>query len=151
MPNVAYCEDALMSRVSLFSSPFLLGFEAFEERLDRLAKSGESYPPYNIERIAADNGGEKFIISIAVAGFAKAELEVVVEDSQLQVRGRAEEKGSREFLHRGIATRQFQRTFLLADGMSVEGAEITNGLLQIHVEQPPASGVSRKIEIHVKS
>lgn len=140
-----------MSRVSVFSSPFLLGFEAFEERLDRLAKSAESYPPYNIERIAIDDGGETFIISIAVAGFSRDELEVVVEDSQLQVRGRAEDKSEREFLHRGIATRQFQRAFLLADGMTVEGAEIRDGLLQIRVEQPAASGMSRKIEIQVKN
>lgn len=140
-----------MSRVSVFSSPFLLGFEAFEERLDRLAKSAESYPPYNIERIATDDGGETFIISIAVAGFSRDELEVVVEDYQLQVRGRAEDKSEREFLHRGIATRQFQRAFLLADGMTVEGAEIRDGLLQIKVEQPAASGMSRKIEIQVKN
>lgn len=140
-----------MSRVSLFSSPFLLGFEAFEERVDRLAKAGDSYPPYNIERIAVEDGGEQFIISIAVAGFSKAELEVVVEDCQLQVRGKAEEKAANQFLHRGIATRQFQRTFLLADGMRVDGAEIENGLLQISIIQPPASGVSRKIDIQVRS
>ncbi len=140
-----------MSRVSVFSSPFLLGFEAFEERLDRLAKSAEGYPPYNIERLSAEDGGEVFVISIAVAGFAREELEVMVEDNQLQVRGRVAETEQRQFLHRGIATRQFQRTFLLAEGMIVEGADLRDGLLTITLNRPAAARIARKIDITAKA
>lgn len=136
-----------MSRVSLFSAPFLLGFDAFEERFDRLSKAAEGYPPYNIERQAPDEGGETFLISIAVAGFARNDLEVIAEDNQLIVRGRQTEDGARQFLHRGIAARQFQRTFLLADGMRVEGAELSHGLLVITVYRPVTKPVSRRIDI----
>lgn len=136
-----------MSRVSLFSAPFLLGFDAFEERLDRLSKAAEGYPPYNIERQAPDEGGETYLISIAVAGFARNDLEVIAEDNQLIVRGRQTEDGARQFLHRGIAARQFQRTFLLADGMRVEGAELSHGLLVITVYRPVTKPVSRRIDI----
>jgi len=140
-----------MTRVSMFSSPFLLGFEAFEERLDRLNKTAEGYPPYNIERIRLEDGGERFDISIAVAGFSDSEIEVVVEDNQLQVKGRAEDRPDREFLHRGIATRQFQRCFLLADGMQVSGADLRDGLLTVHIERPQAARVARRIEINAGS
>jgi len=140
-----------MSRVSLFSSPFLLGFDAFEERLDRLTKSADGYPPYNIERIVGPDGDEGFVISIAVAGFARDELEISIEDNQLQVRGRVADSPEREFLHRGIATRQFQRTFLLADGMLTEGAVLRDGLLTISLRRPAAQRISRKVEIKVKS
>ncbi len=136
-----------MSRVSLFSAPFLLGFDAFEERFDRLAKASDGYPPFNIERIANNDGSELFLISVAVAGFARNELEVIAEDNQLIVRGRQTEDGARQYLHRGIAARQFQRTFLMADGMRVEGAELSDGLLVIRVERPIAEPVSRRIEI----
>lgn len=139
-----------MTRVSMFSSPYLLGFEAFEERLDRLSKSADGYPPYNIERIRLDDGAERFDISIAVAGFSDAEIEVTVEDNQLQVKGRVEDKPEREFLHRGIATRQFQRSFLLADGMRVTSADLRDGLLTIHIERPVAARIARKIEINAK-
>lgn len=139
-----------MTRVSMFSSPFLLGFEAFEERLDRLNKSADGYPPYNIERIRHEDGGERFDIAIAVAGFSDNEIEVMVEDNQLQVRGRVEDKPERDYLHRGIATRQFQRAFLLADGMQVSGAELKDGLLTIHIERPVAARIARKIEINAK-
>jgi HSP20 family molecular chaperone IbpA len=137
-----------MTRVSLFSSPFLLGFEAFEERLDHLNKTAEGYPPYNIERIRLEDGGERFDIAIAVAGFCNREIEVTVEDSQLQVKGRAEDRPERDFLHRGIATRQFQRCFLLADGMQVSGADLRDGLLTVHIERPAAARIARKIEIN---
>lgn len=140
-----------MTRVSLFSSPFLLGFEAFEEQLDRLNKATDGYPPYNIERIRLDDGSERFDIAIAVAGFSDREIEVVVEDNQLQVKGRAEEKPDREFLHRGIATRQFQRCFLLADGMEVAGAELRDGLLTIRIERPVTTRIARRIEIKAKA
>jgi len=136
-----------MSRMSLFSSPFLLGFDAFEERVDRLAKSADGYPPYNIEHMTDEDGGERFLISIAVAGFAAGELEVTVEDNQLQVRGRVAQSQDRQYLHRGIATRQFQRTFLLADGMRVDGAALKDGLLSIALSRPAAARAARRIEI----
>ncbi|HEY0032904.1 MAG TPA: Hsp20 family protein, partial [Devosia sp.] len=100
-----------MSRISVFSAPFLLGFESFEERVDRLTKSADGYPPYNIERSVAPDGAERFLVSIAVAGFGAPELELVAEDNQLVVRGKQKDDPGREFLHRGIAARQFQRSF----------------------------------------
>lgn len=136
-----------MTRLSFFSAPFLLGFDAFEERVDRLAKSTDGYPPYNIERTSAEDGGEHFLISIAVAGFGRNELEVIAEDNQIIVRGRQAEDGAREFLHRGIAARQFQRTFMIAEGMRVEGAELKDGLLVIDVYRPVTEPVSRRIDI----
>jgi HSP20 family molecular chaperone IbpA len=136
-----------MSRVSLFSAPFLLGFDAFEERVDRLAKAADGYPPYNIERRTEADGSELFLISVAVAGFAAGDLDVVAEDNQLSVRGRQKEEPDREFLHRGIATRQFQRTFLLADGVVVRDATLRDGMLIIAVERPKAEKLARHIEI----
>lgn len=136
-----------MSRAPFFSAPFLLGFDAFEERFDRLAKASEGYPPYNIERVTDDSENERYLLSIAVAGFSRNELEVIVEDNQLIVRGRQTEDGARQYLHRGIAARQFQRTFLLADGMRVEGAELAHGLLVITVYRPVAKPVTRRIDI----
>jgi HSP20 family molecular chaperone IbpA len=136
-----------MTRFSQFSAPFLLGFDVFEERVDRLAKAAEGYPPYNIERTTEDGGSETYLISIAVAGFGRNELEVIAEDNQLIVRGRQTDDGQRQFLHRGIAARQFQRTFLLADGMRVEGADLKDGLLVIVVHRPVTQSVSRRIDI----
>jgi HSP20 family molecular chaperone IbpA len=136
-----------MSRVSMFSAPFLLGFDAFEERIDRLSKAADGYPPYNIERSLDREGAETFLISIAVAGFAEPDLEVTVEDNQLLVRGRQKDDGSREYLHRGIAARQFQRNFLLADGMVVKDAMLRNGMLMIAVVRPRAEKIARRIEI----
>ena len=136
-----------MSRVSLFSAPFLLGFEALEERVERLARAADGYPPYNIERTIDADGTEKFLISIAVAGFSGAELEVIAEDNQLLVRGRQKEEGTREFLHRGIAARQFQRIFLLAEGVEVREATLRNGMLIIAVVRPKAEKIARRIEI----
>lgn len=131
----------------MFSAPFLLGFDAFEERVDRLAKAADGYPPYNIERTLAEDGDERFVISIAVAGFAAADLEVIAEDNQLLVRGRQHDDGSREYLHRGIAARQFQRQFLLADGMLVQDAVLKNGMLSIDLIRPKATKLARRIEI----
>jgi len=136
-----------MSRVSLFSAPFLLGFDAFEERVDRLAKAADGYPPYNIERTLDVDGTEKFLISIAVAGFSQSELDVVAEDNQLLVRGRQQEDAERQYLHRGIAARQFQRNFLLADGVVVSGAELRNGMLVVTLLRPRAEKIARSIEI----
>ena len=136
-----------MSRISVFSAPFLLGFDSFEERIDRLTRSAEGYPPYNIERTTGGDGAERFHISIAVAGFAQSDLEVSVEDNQLQVRGRQKDEPGRDFLHRGIATRQFQRNFLLADGMNVKDATLGHGMLVIILERPPAPKIARQIDI----
>lgn len=136
-----------MSRISVFSAPFLLGFDSFEERIDRLARSADGYPPYNIERSPGEDGAERFIISIAVAGFSEAELEVMSEDNQLNVRGKQKDEPGREFLHRGIAARQFQRTFLLADGMIVKDATLSHGMLVIALERPRAPKLARRIDI----
>ena len=136
-----------MSRVSLFSAPFLLGFDAYEERIDRLSRGADGYPPYNIERSVEDDGSEHFLISIAVAGFSLSELDIVWEDNQLVVRGKQKDDPSREFLHRGIAARQFQRSFLLADGVEVKDAVLQHGMLVISVLRPKAEKLARRIEI----
>ena len=139
-----------MSRMTPFSSPLLLGFDTMEKTLERLAKSGDSYPPYNIERIRdAAEGGERLRITLAVAGFAENDLEVTVEENQLIVRGRQSDDKEREFLHRGIASRQFQRCFVLADGMRVIAADLKNGLLSVDLDRPEAERLVRKINISV--
>jgi len=136
-----------MSRVSLFSAPFLLGFDAYEERIDRLSRAADGYPPYNIERTIEDDGTERFVISIAVAGFALSELEVMWDDNQLLVRGKQKDDPTREFLHRGIAARQFQRSFLLADGVEVTEAVLEHGMLVISVIRRKVEKLARRIEI----
>ena len=136
-----------MSRVSLFSAPFLLGFDSLEERVDRLSKAADGYPPYNIERSVDGDGVERFLISIAVAGFSSGELELVAEDNQLLVRGRRKDDTDRQYLHRGIAARQFQRNFLLADGVTVQRAELKNGMLIVTLERPKVERIARTIEI----
>ena len=136
-----------MSRISVFSAPFLLGFDSFEERIDRLAKSADGYPPYNIERTIDAEGTERFLISIAVAGFGASELEVLAEDNQIVVRGRQNDEPGREFLHRGIAARQFQRSFILADGMIVKDATLGHGMLVVAVERPRTPKIARRIDI----
>jgi HSP20 family molecular chaperone IbpA len=134
-----------------FSSPLLLGFDAMEKTLERLAKSGDSYPPYNIERLSASDGkSERLRITLAVAGFAESDLDVTTEENQLIVRGRQTDDTEREFLHRGIAARQFQRCFVLADGMRVIAAELKNGLLSVDLDRPEAERLVRKINISVK-
>jgi HSP20 family molecular chaperone IbpA len=140
-----------MSRMTPFSSPLLLGFDAMEKTLERLAKSGDSYPPYNIERLNASDGkSERLRITLAVAGFAESDLDVTTEENQLIVRGRQSDDTEREFLHRGIAARQFQRCFVLADGMRVIAAELKNGLLSVDLDRPEAERLVRKINISVK-
>jgi HSP20 family molecular chaperone IbpA len=140
-----------MSRMTPFSNPLMLGFEAMEKTLERVAKSGDGYPPYNIERLrGADGTSERLRITLAVAGFAESDLDVSVEESQLCVRGRQQDEGPREYLHRGIAARQFQRTFLMADGMRVVGADLKNGLLAIDLDRPEPERLVRKINISVK-
>ena len=136
-----------MSRVSLFSAPFLLGFDAYEERIDRLSRAADGYPPYNIERSVDDDGSERYLISIAVAGFALGDLEIVWDDTQLVVRGKQQDDASRQFLHRGIAARQFQRSFLLADGVEVKDAVLEHGMLVISVLRPKIEKLARRIDI----
>ena len=117
-----------MTRVSLFNSPLLLGFDQFERALDRVSKTAsDGYPPYNVEQI----GEDALRITVAVAGFTMAELSVQVEDSQLVLRGKQVDDKDRIYLHRGIAARQFQRSFVLAEGIEVAGAALDNGLLNI--------------------
>jgi HSP20 family molecular chaperone IbpA len=134
-----------------FSNPLLLGFDAMEKTLERVTKSGDGYPPYNIERLRGVNGdAERLRITLAVAGFADSDLEITIEDSQLVVKGRQTDDTEREFLHRGIAARQFQRVFVLAEGMRVTGAELKNGLLAIDLDRPEPDKMVRKINISVK-
>jgi HSP20 family molecular chaperone IbpA len=137
-----------MSRVPSLSSPLLLGFDEIERALDRAAKAGDGYPPYNIERIARENGDpERLRITLAVAGFTREQLDVTVEENQLVIRGRQHDDKARQYLHRGIAARQFQRTFVLADGMEVLGADLRNGLLAIDLARPEPERVIRTIAI----
>lgn len=138
-----------MTRQSPFGHPFLLGFDAIEQALDRVAKSGgDGYPPYNIERLPKeDDAPERLRITVAVAGFTREQLEITLEESQLVIRGRQGEEKPRQFIHRGIAARQFQRTFLLVDGMEVLGADLINGLLSIDLVRPEPARIIRNIDI----
>jgi len=137
-----------MSRVPTLSSPFLLGFDEIERVLDRVTKGADGYPPYNIERLARDQEyPERLRITLAVAGFTRDQLEVTVEENQLVIRGRQQDDKSRHYLHRGIAARQFQRTFVLADGMEVLGADLKNGLLSIDLARPEPERVIKTIDI----
>ncbi|QDZ02170.1 Hsp20 family protein [Nitratireductor mangrovi] len=140
-----------MTRMTPFSNPLLLGFETMEKTLERVSKSADGYPPYNIERIRGMNGSDdRLRITLAVAGFCDEDLEVATEDNQLVIRGRQVDEVERDFLHRGIAARQFQRTFVLADGMRVTGAELKNGLLSVDLDRPEPERHVRKINISVK-
>jgi|TARA_A100001037_G_scaffold260521_1_gene248993 HSP20 family molecular chaperone IbpA len=133
-----------MSRLSQLNSPLMLGFDEFERTLERISKaSTDGYPPYNIER----TGENRLRITLAVAGFTRDDLDIQLEDSQLTVSGRQREQDDREYLHHGIATRMFQRSFVLADGVEVTGASLDNGLLHIDVSLPQPERNVRKIEI----
>ncbi len=133
-----------MSRMPVFNSPFLLGFDHFERAVDRIAKmSAEGYPPYNIEQI----GDGRIRITLAVAGFGEGDLQIQVENNQLTIRGRQEDAGDRIYLHRGIAARQFQRSFVLAEGIEVVGAELDNGLLHVDLVRPEQESRVKTIEI----
>lgn len=134
----------MTTRLSQFSHPLLLGFEQFERTLDRISKSAaEGYPPYNIEQI----GESGFRITLAVAGFGKDDLSAQIEDNQLVIRGKQSDESGRVFLHRGIAARQFQRAFVLAEGIEVTGATLDNGLLHIDLVRPTVETKVKKIEI----
>lgn len=139
-----------MTRMSAFSSPLLLGFEEIERALDRLSKAaGDGYPPYNIERLArTQNRAETLRITLAVAGFADDELDVTVEENELVIRGKQMEEPTREYLHRGIAARQFQKTFVLAEGIEVTGADLKDGLLSIDLARPESERVAQRIVIN---
>ncbi len=133
-----------MTRNTYFNSPFLLGFENLERLLERTARSaGDGYPPYNIEEAETD----RLRITLAVAGFDRDELSVTVEENQLVIRGRQSEVTDKTFLHRGIAARQFQRSFVLAEGIEVVGAELENGLLAIELVRPQTETVTKTIAI----
>ncbi|PZW39820.1 HSP20 family molecular chaperone IbpA [Humitalea rosea] len=136
-----------MSRSSLFGSPLFLGFDHLEQMLDRVQKSSDGYPPYNIEQ----TGDQMLRISLAVAGFSMDDLQITQEDNQLVIRGRQKEEGEgRVFLHRGIAARQFQRAFVLAEHIEVEGAYLDNGLLHIDLRRPLPETKVRAIKIDQK-
>jgi HSP20 family molecular chaperone IbpA len=140
-----------MSRVPTLSSPFLLGFDEIERILDRVSKGSDGYPPYNIERVPRDaQNPERLRITLAVAGFTREQLDVCIEESQLVIRGRQQDDKSRQFLHRGIAARQFQRTFVLADGMEVLGADLRHGLLSIDLVRPQPERTVKTIAINAE-
>ncbi len=133
-----------MTRLSVFNSPLLLGFDHFERMLDRVSKTAaDGYPPYNIEQI----GDNRLNITLAVAGFSGDDLDVSIEDNQLTVRGKQEDDPERLYLHRGIAARQFIRSFVLAEGIEVTAANLDNGLLSIDLARPEPEVRRRTIEI----
>lgn len=139
-----------MTRMVQFNSPFLLGFDEMEQLLERVAKGSDGYPPYNVEEVTAGKGETQrrvIRITLAVAGFARDELSVTLEDNQLVIRGRQRDEEGRVFLHRGIAARQFQRAFVLADGIDVVAAGLDNGLLSIDLVRPEPSKLVKRIEI----
>ena len=133
-----------MSKLTLGTHPFLLGFDQLERLVERTAKADNGYPPYNIEQL----GDNAFRITLAVAGFGEDDLSITVEDRQLVVRGKqSDEAEDRVFLYRGIAARQFQRTFLLADGVEVTGAALANGLLHIDLSRAVPESIVQTIRI----
>jgi HSP20 family molecular chaperone IbpA len=133
-----------MSRMSMFNSPFLLGFDQVERVLDRAAKTAsDGYPPYNIEQTSEDG----IRITLAVAGFGREDLSIQTEGNQLVIRGKREDEPNRVYLHRGIAARQFQRSFVLAEGIEVAGAALDNGLLHVDLVRPKPASAVRTIEI----
>lgn len=135
--------------MSVLSHPLLLGFEDIERLIDRASKStGDGYPPYNIERVPQKNDAHEALrITLAVAGFATDDLDISVEDKQLTIRGKQREDKSRDYLYRGIAARQFQRTFVLADGIEVRSADLNNGLLSIDLTRHEPERIVKKISI----
>jgi len=139
-----------MTRLSTFSSPLLVGFDEFERAVDRVSKTADDgYPPYNIERLRkTEPRGDILRITLAVAGFARDELDIQIEENELVIHGRQHEEGVRTYLHRGIAARQFRKTFVLAEGIEVLGANLKDGLLSIDLARPLTEKVVRKIKIN---
>jgi len=138
-----------MARMSLLSSPLLLGFDEIERLAERAGRgASDGYPPYNIERVSrSDRSSELLRITLAVAGFTREQLSITVEESQLTICGKQQDDKQREYLYRGIAARQFQRTFILADGIEVRSADLNNGLLSIDLCRQEPDRVVRTIEI----
>ncbi len=132
-----------MTRLSLFNSPLLLGFEPFEQAIDRISKTADGYPPYNVEQL----GENRLRITLAVAGFAEDELSVQIEDKQLVICGKQADDTERVYLHRGIAARQFQRSFVLAEGIEVSSASLDRGLLHIDLVRPVVTPQVRSVKI----
>lgn len=132
-----------MTKPTFGTHPFLLGFDELERLVERTARASDGYPPYNIEQ----TGQSGFRITLAVAGFAEADLTITLEDRQLVVRGRSADEGERIWLHRGIAARQFQRAFVLADGVEIKGAALAHGLLHIDLQRSEPENVVRSIPI----
>ena len=133
-----------MARIPTFNSPLLLGFDELERALDRVSKmSADGYPPYNIEQ----TGPNDLRITLAVAGFGLSDISIIVEDRQLVIRGKQADDEKRVYLHRGIAARQFQRSFVLAEGIEVRGAELTNGLLHVDLQRPVPETRRKVVEI----
>lgn len=146
-----------MTRMTMLSNPLLLGFEEIERLIDRAGKgSSDGYPPYNIERLAkpATNGAsdsdrtDVLRITLAVAGFTRDQLDITLEDKQLTIRGKQQDDKAREYLYRGIAARQFTRTFVLADGIEVRNADLSNGLLSIDLIRLEPERLVRRIDIN---
>jgi HSP20 family molecular chaperone IbpA len=138
-----------MARLPTLNSPFLLGFDEIERALDRVTRSAsDGYPPYNIERLPrSEDSPERLRLTLAVAGFTRDQLDISLEENQLVIRGKQTDDRERQYLHRGIAARQFQRAFLLAEGMRVLGADLLNGLLSIDLVRPEPERIIRKIDI----
>lgn len=141
-----------MSRLPTLSSPFLLGFDEIERALDCVTRSGsDGYPPYNIERLPKTQAApERLRLTLAVAGFTRDQLDISLEENQLVIRGRQTDDRERYYLHRGIAARQFQRAFLLAEGIQVLGADLVNGLLSVDLARPQPERVTKKIDISAR-
>ncbi|MGH6976034.1 MAG: Hsp20 family protein [Stellaceae bacterium] len=133
-----------MARLSVFNSPLLLGFDQFERALDRVTKAtADGYPPYNVEQ----RGENALRITLAVAGFTMDDLTVQIEENQLVIRGKQDDDKDRIYLHRGIAARQFQRSFVLADGIEVAGAWLENGLLHVDLARHATEQRVKRVEI----
>ena len=136
-----------MTRITTLTSPLLLGFEEIERMVEKITRtSGDGYPPYNIEQIE-DDGVLKLRITLAVAGFTEDDLDVSIENNQLTIKGRQSPEPDRTYLHRGIAARQFQKNFILAAGIEIEGAELKNGLLSLNLVRPEPQSTARQIKI----
>ncbi|WP_330168480.1 Hsp20 family protein [Bartonella grahamii] len=140
-----------MTHVTPFSNPFLLGFETVEKILQRIGKADEAYPAYNIERLHKNDDANHIRITLAVAGFKINHLNILLDDNQLVIHGKQTDNQNHQYLYRGIAARQFQRTFVLAEGMHVTNAELKNGLLSINLFQPKLKKEIKQIPIKVSS
>jgi len=133
--------------LTAFNNPFLLGFDELEGMLDRITKNAEGFPPYNIEQLSP----ELLRITLAVAGYGATDLEMTLDDNQLMIRGRQNQDAPHHYLYRGIAARSFIKSFVLADGMTVAGASLENGLLSVDLKKPMKKSHVQRIEIKTKS